>query len=53
MTQIEDTEMTSRFIKGVTTAAAQRDVKLPWTRGATRKAFVAKRTAPLPDRKSA
>ena len=45
--------MTSRFLKSVARTAARTDTKLPWTRGARRRAFIARRAAPAPVRKSA
>ncbi len=43
----------TRFIKGVIAAAAKNDTVMPWTRGARRAAFIAKRNAPEQTRKSA
>ncbi|MEH6392556.1 MAG: hypothetical protein V7763_12955 [Sulfitobacter sp.] len=43
----------TRFIKSIIKAAAQDDTALPWKRGTTRAAFIAKRTASLPARKTA
>ncbi|MEL7125119.1 MAG: hypothetical protein AAGK30_02760 [Pseudomonadota bacterium] len=34
-----------RFIKSVVASAAQETPQMPWTRGARRAAFIAKRTA--------
>jgi hypothetical protein len=42
-----------RFIKGVVEAAAKNDTVMPWARGARRAAFIAKRNAAEPQRKSA
>jgi len=35
----------TRFIKGVIATAAKEDTVMPWTRGARRAAFIAKRNA--------
>ncbi|MFT6675388.1 MAG: hypothetical protein ACJAVM_001580 [Sulfitobacter sp.] len=44
----------TRFIKSVVAAAAKNDTVMPWTRGAARAAFIAKRNATAPqERKSA
>ncbi len=37
----------SRFIKSVIDAAEKNETVLPWTRGARRAAFIAKRQAPI------
>jgi hypothetical protein len=42
-----------RFIKSVTAAVASTEVCMPWTRGARRAAFIAKRSAPLAKVKTA
>ncbi|WP_415919691.1 hypothetical protein [Tateyamaria sp. SN6-1] len=42
-----------RFIKSVVAAAATETTQMPWTRGARRAAFIAKRTAPPALRKTA
>lgn len=43
----------NRFLKSVTNAAKDRDIALPWQRGATRAAFIKKRLKAEPSRKSA
>ena len=43
----------TRFIKSVTEAAAKSETVMPWTRGATRAAFIAKRTRAQTVRKTA
>lgn len=43
----------TRFIKSVTTTAATMDVCPPWSRGARRAAFIAKRAAQLAKPKTA
>lgn len=43
----------ARFIKGVIATAAKEDTVMPWTRGARRAAFIAKRNATVQERKSA
>ncbi len=43
----------TRFIKGIVAAAAKEDTVMPWTRGARRTAFIAKRTAAEGKRKAA
>lgn len=44
----------TRFIKAITETAAKDDSAMPWTRGARRKAFIAKRaTAQHSPRKAA
>jgi hypothetical protein len=43
----------TRFIKGIVAAAATEDTVLPWTRGARRKAFIAKRSETQAPRKAA
>lgn len=45
--------MKTRFIKSITTTAAQTATPMPWTRGTVRAAFIAKRKQPEPQRKSA
>lgn len=35
----------ARFIKGVVAAAAKEETVMPWTRGARRAAFIAKRNS--------
>ncbi|MCX7558874.1 hypothetical protein OS190_04790 [Sulfitobacter sp. F26204] len=43
----------TRFIKGIVAAAAKEDTVMPWTRGARRAAFIAKRNDDKQERKSA
>ncbi|EEB84055.1 hypothetical protein [Roseobacter sp. GAI101] len=43
----------TRFIKSVVETAAKEDTVMPWTRGARRAAFIAKRNAPAATRKTA
>lgn len=43
----------TRFIKGIVAAAAKEDTVMPWTRGARRAAFIAKRDAATTPRKAA
>lgn len=43
----------TRFIKSVVAIAAKNDTVMPWTRGACRTAFIGKRNASEPARKSA
>ncbi|MDG1471991.1 hypothetical protein [Pseudosulfitobacter sp. SM2401] len=43
----------TRFIKSVTKTAADANVVMPWTRGANRAAFVAKRKGVTETRKAA
>lgn len=43
----------TRFIKGVLETAKTADTQMPWTRGARRAAFIAKRAGQIEDRKSA
>ncbi len=43
----------ARFIKSITKTAAASEAALPWTRGARRAAFIAKRAAGEAPRKSA
>ena len=43
----------TRFIKNAVNAAVQEVIVLPWTRGARRAAFIAKRQEPVLERKSA
>ena len=43
----------TRFIKSVTKAALDTDVAMPWTRGARRAAFIAKRSEVIAPRKAA
>ncbi|MEM6303958.1 MAG: hypothetical protein AAF744_04515 [Pseudomonadota bacterium] len=45
--------MKTRFIKSATETAAKTDVQMPWTRGARRAVFIAKRRLQEPARKSA
>jgi hypothetical protein len=42
-----------RFIKGVIATAAKETTAMPWARGATRTAFIAKRNDDTPTRKTA
>ena len=42
-----------RFIKAIVEASAKADTPLPWTRGARRAAFIAKRKGLIAPRKSA
>ena len=42
-----------RFIKSVIASAAQESAQMPWTRGARRAAFIAKRKAAQDPRKAA
>lgn len=43
-----------RFIKSICETAAKEDTVMPWTRGARRAAFIAKRkTAPIISKKAA
>jgi hypothetical protein len=42
----------TRFIKSVVAAAAKNDTVMPWTRGARRAAFIAKRNLSETARKS-
>jgi len=44
---------TPRFIQNAVATAKAEAPALPWTRGARRAAFIAKRAAPAPLRKSA
>ncbi|MDU8909678.1 hypothetical protein [Aestuariicoccus sp. MJ-SS9] len=43
----------SRFIKSVLKTAQDTQVQMPWARGSRRRAFVAKRAAPLLKQRSA
>ncbi len=43
----------TRFIKSVVETAAKNDTVMPWSRGARRAAFIAKRNATQVTRKSA
>lgn len=43
----------TRFIKSIIETAAKDDTVMPWARGARRVAFIAKRNAVKPQRKSA
>jgi len=43
----------TRFIKSVIDTAAKSETQMPWTRGARRAAFIAKRNATTPVRKTA
>jgi hypothetical protein len=43
----------TRFIKNVVETANKTETVLPWTRGARRAAFIAKRSGATPTRKSA
>ncbi|MGR3270311.1 hypothetical protein [Thalassococcus profundi] len=45
--------MKTRFIKSIVKTAQTTEVEMPWTRGARRTAFIAKRTAAPVQRKSA
>jgi len=42
-----------RFIKGVIATAAKETTAMPWVRGATRTAFIAKRNTVVLERKTA
>ena len=48
-----DMKPKTRFIASVQRAAKDSQTTLPWTRGATRAAFIAKRKAGIAARKSA
>ncbi|MFZ5964765.1 hypothetical protein ACOXXX_17620 [Thalassococcus sp. BH17M4-6] len=45
--------MKTRFLRSVVKTSQNTDVIMPWARGARRAAFVAKRKAPQPVRRSA
>jgi len=51
--RIKAMKKNTRFIKGVIATAAKEETVMPWTRGARRAAFIAKRNGSDQDRKSA